>query len=343
MKVLVTGGGGFLGRYVVRDLLDAGHSVASYSRSRHAGLEAMGVPQIPGDLSDLARTRAALRGMDGVVHVAAFVRMWGLWDDFHRTNVLGTRNLIRACREEGVSRLVYTSSPSVVFGRDDLLGVDEDQPYPSRSLSAYARSKAMAEREVLQANDPAALCTTSLRPHLIYGPGDPHLLPGLAKAAKEGRLRIVGRGDNLVDFIYVENASRAHVQALEALGPGSPVCGKAYFIGQEKPVKLWDFLNWHLPLYGAAPVSRRIPGQLIYAAGALFEAAYTLLGIHEKDPPMTRFVALQLSRSHYFSHARAHRDFGYAPEVSFEEAYRRLEGHLRAGGERSGSPASVQG
>lgn len=265
--------------------------------------------------------------MDAVFHVAAKAGVWGAARDFESINVDGTRNVVAACRAQGVPKLVYTSSPSVVFGRDDLCGVNESQPYPSRYLAAYPRTKAVAERMVLEANDPK-LATVALRPHLIWGPGDPHLIPRVIDRARRGKLRQVGDGKNLVDITYIDNAAEAHVLAADALTTASACAGRAYFISQGEPVALWQWLNQLLDAVGAPKVTKRMSVGAASVLGGVLERAYTLLRL-PGEPIMTRFVANQLAKSHYFDISAARRDFGYAPRVSLTEGMSRLVGWLR--------------
>ena len=324
MRALVTGGGGFLGGAVVRLLRERGDSVRSFSRQAYPALEALGVEQRRGDLGDAAAVAAAVAGCDVVFHVAAKAGVWGPWAEYYSANVVGTEHVLAACRLHGVRRLVYTSSPSVVFAGHDEEGIDESAPYPKKFLANYPRSKAMAERLVLAANGPA-LATVALRPHLIWGPGDPHLVPRLVERARAGKLRQVGNGRNRVDTVYVTNAADAHVLAGDRLAPGSPVAGRAYFITQGEPVLLWDFINRVLQASGLPRATRRIPAWAAYAAGAILEGVYRLLRLRG-EPPMTRFVARQLATSHWFDISAARRDLGYEPRVSTEEGLRRLAG-----------------
>lgn len=324
MRILVTGGGGFLGSYIIKELLkNPSYLVTNFSRHSYPALEELGVPTIKGDLRKREDVERALdQGFDAIFHVAALAGVWGKYEDFYSINYLGTKNLIETAREKGVNRFVYTSTPSVVFGQGDLLGVDETQPYASKHLNAYSETKTLAEKLVLENNSDNFL-TCALRPHLIWGPGDPHLLPRVIQKGKEGKLKIVGDGENLVDIIYVENAALAHVQAFENLVPGSRLGGEAYFIGQERPVKLWDFINQVLSFVKAEPVMNSIDVSSAYKLGWFLEKSFKLLGIQKPEPPMTRFVALNLGKSHYFSHAKAKRDFGYTPRVSIEEGLKR--------------------
>lgn len=325
MRILVTGGGGFLGSYIIKELIkNPSYIVTNFSRHSYPHLEEMGVPTIKGDLTKKEDVIRALKhGFDAVFHVAALAGVWGDYDDYYQINFLGTKNLLEIAKENGVKKFIYTSTPSVVFGKDDILGVDENYPYPAQYLTAYAETKAMAEKLVLQTNDSKDFLTCALRPHLIWGPGDPHLIPRVIQKGKAGKLRIVGDGENLVDIIYVENAAIAHVQAFENLVPHSRVCGHAYFLGQERPVKLWDFINQILGFMKIEPVANYISIKTAYRVGSILEKVYKLAGIQKPEPPMTRFVALNLGKSHYFSHENAQRDFGYSPKISIEEGLKR--------------------
>lgn len=325
MRILVTGGGGFLGSYIIKELLkNPTYIVTNFSRHSYPSLEELGVPTIKGDLRVIEDVNRALdQGFDAIFHVAALAGVWGKYEDFYSINYLGTKNLVEVAKAKGVRRFVYTSTPSVVFGKGDLLGVDETTPYASEHLNAYSETKTMAEKLVLEMNDNKNFLTCAIRPHLIWGPGDPHLFPRVIQKGKEGKLKIVGDGENLVDIIFVENAALAHVQAFEHLTPSSPVCGQAYFVGQERPVKLWDFINQILGFVKVEPVMNAIDVTTAYRLGWALEKIFKFLGIQKPEPPMTRFVALNLGKSHYFSHAKAKKDFGYVPKVSIEEGLKK--------------------
>lgn len=324
MRVVVTGAGGFLGLYITRMLLDEGHSVTNFSRSHHKELDELGVKTIEGDLCIIGDVRNALKDQDAVFHVASKIGMWGRWQDFYFTNVVGAENILKCCQEFNIEQLVYTSTPSVAFGKKELCGVDETTPIPKKHLNFYARSKAMAEKLILRANNSTTLRTVSLRPHLIFGPGDTNLIPRVVESAKSGRLKIVGDGKNLVDVIYVENAAKAHIDAFKALTKNSSVCGNAYFLGQDEPVVLWDFINTILSNSGVKKIDTGISLKAAYRIGAMLETTYAILGKRDQDPPMTRFMALQLGKSHYFSHQNAKEDFGYQATVSTQEGVKRL-------------------
>ena len=319
--VLVTGGGGFLGKAVVKKLLQKKYSVTSFSRHHHRSLAQMGVAQIQGDLTDADAVSDAVKGMDTVFHVAARPGVWGPYAAYFAVNVTGTRHVIAACRSRGVARLIYTSSPSVIFDGSDMENVDESVPYPKNYLAPYPETKAMAEKRVLKAAG-QGLDVIILRPHLIWGPEDNHLVPRIIQRA--GRLKIVGRTDDRVDTIYVDNAALAHVLAAEKLEENPSLSGNIYFISQNEPISKWEMANAFLKAAGLPPIRGRVSARTAYMAGWLFEKIYTLLRI-EKEPPMTRFVAKELATSHWFDITRAQKELGYDPEISTQEGLKRLK------------------
>ena len=335
MHALVTGGGGFLGRYIVEQLLARGDRVRSFGRGAYPELEAMGVEVVRGDVTDRLAVERACDGVDAAFHAAALPGIAIDWRPYEQVNVRGTQHVLAACRRQGVARLVYTSSPSVVFAGADQCGVDESAPYDFAWMEAhrahYSRSKALAEQAVLAAND-AALRTSALRPHLIWGPRDNHLIPRLIARARTGRLRRVGDGTNFVDICYVENAAAAHLAAADALtqaSTASAVSGRAYYISQGEPVNCWQWIDQVLALADLPPVRKSISYPAARRLGAACEAAYRLLRLRG-EPPMTRFLAAQLAKSHWYDISAARRDFGYEPRVSTAEGMRRLGQWLNA-------------
>lgn len=323
MRALVTGGGGFLGGAIARRLVDSGARVRSFARGAYPELEAAGVEVVRGDLADDDAVAAAAAGCDVVYHVAALAGVWGRLDSYHSANVVGTENVLQACRKHGVARLVYTSSPSVIYGRHSLEGVDESVPYPTHFEAHYPRTKAIAEQAVLAANRPELL-TVALRPHLIWGPGDQHLVPRILARARSGQLRIVGDGTNLVDSIYIDNAVDAHLAAAERLVDAAQApAGRAYFLSNGEPLPMAELLNRILAAAGEPPVERKVPYRLAVAAGSALEATYRVLR-RETEPRMTRFLARQLGTAHWFDIGAARRDLEYAPRVSIDDGMARL-------------------
>ena len=333
----MTGGTGFLGRRLVERLLAAGRSVAVLGRTPAPDLEARGVRFIRASLDDDDAVRAACAGAATVFHVAAKVGVWGRHDDFFRSNVLGTRAILDGCRTHGVGRLVYTSTPSVIYNGRDLAGADESLPLTAGCPSPYPLTKAIAEREVLAANSPT-LRTVALRPHLIWGAGDPHLVPRILTRARAGRLRIVGDGHNRVDMVHVANAVDAHLLAETALmhcqlsadnaAGGNRADGRAFFITNGEPVVLWDWINGLLRTLGEPPVTKRISLGAASAIGALCEAAWRVLPLRG-EPPITRFVAAELAKDHWFDLGAARRDLGYTPRITMAAGTAELVASLK--------------
>jgi nucleoside-diphosphate-sugar epimerase len=334
MRALVTGGGGFLGAAVVRQLRARGDDVRSFARGDYPALRALGVDVVRGDLDDAAAVSRACAGVDVVFHVAAKAGIWGRADDYDRANVRGTEHILAACRRNDLRTLVFTSSPSVVFGGAPIEGGDESLAYPKRYLAHYPRTKAVAEQLVLAANDLAGLRTVALRPHLIWGPGDNHLVPRIIARARAGQLRRVGDGRAIVDSVYVENAAEAHLLAADRLradagADANHPAGKAYFITNEEPVAIGDLLDRILAAADLPPVRRAIPAPVAYAAGLVAETIFGALRV-EREPRMTRFLAKQLSTAHWFDGRAARRDLGYVPRVSIDEGMKHLAVWLRS-------------
>lgn len=324
MKILVTGGGGFLGQALCHGLVQRGHEVASFNRGHYPQLDAIGVRQLRGDLVDCEALLAAASGCDAIFHNAAKAGAWGSYASYHRANVIGTDNVIAACHAHGISRLVYTSTPSVTHRATHPVagGTADNVPYGEHLKAPYAATKRIAEKAVLAANA-ADLATVALRPRLIWGPGDHQLLPRLAERARAGRLRLVGGGDNLVDTTYIDNAAQAHFDAFESLAPGAACAGRAYFISNGEPRPMREIVNALLAAVGAPPVTKSLPFGAAYAIGAVCEAAWSLLPLRG-EPPLTRFLAEQLATTHWYDMGPARRDFGYVPQVTIAEGLERL-------------------
>ena len=325
MSTLVTGGTGFLGRRLVERLLVNDRSVTILARSPAPDLAQRGVRFVRTSLDDVDAVRAACADVETIFHTAANVGVWGRYDDFFRTNVLGTRALLEGCRAHGVKHLVYTSTPSVVYHGGDLAGADESLPLTTSCPSPYPLTKAIAEREVLAANC-ATSRTIALRPHLIWGVGDPHLVPRVLARARAGRLRIIGSGRNRVDMVHIENAVDAHFLAEQALISPSPIAsrrssdarpaaGRAFFITNGEPIILWDWINDLLRAIGEPPVTKKISLRTASAIGAFCETAWSLLPV-QTEPPMTRFIAAELAKDHWFDLTAARRDLGYTPRIT---------------------------
>lgn len=324
-KVLVTGGGGFLGSAIVTRLVKRKYHVRSFSRNPYPDLSSMGIEQIQGDICNKSEIEHALRGVDLVFHTAAKAGIWGNYSDYYTTNVTGTQNVIAGCKKHHISRLIYTSSPSVVFSGTDMEGVNESVPYPATYHAYYPQTKAIAEQVVIKAAG-RGLMTIILRPHLIWGPGDKHFVPRII--ARANRLIRVGNGKNLIDTVYIDNAAKAHILAAEALEKNPELSGNIYFISQGDPIPLWDMINHILKAAGLAPVRRSMPHNMAWLIGVMLEWVYRSFNI-TKEPRMTRFLADELAKAHWFDISAARKDLGYTPRISIKEGLRRLERWLQ--------------
>jgi len=328
VRALVTGGGGFVGGAVVRALRARGDDVVSFARGDYPLLRDLGVQTVRGNLGEPRDVLDAADGCDAVLHVAAKAGIWGPATDYERSNVLGTANVLQACRQHGISRLVHTSTPSVVHAGGDIAGGDESLPYATTFTTPYPRTKAAAERMVLTAND-LSLSTVALRPHLVWGPGDTQLVPRILQRARTGRLRLVAGGTAVIDTTYIDDAVDAHLLAVDRLGPGAACAGRAYFISSGDPRPVGEVVNAILAAGGLPPVTASVPLPVAEAAGAAAETLWHLLR-RTDDPPMTRFLARQLATAHWFDISAARRDLGYHPTVGVDEGMRRLAASLQA-------------
>lgn len=325
-RVAVTGGGGFVGSNLVRQLLAQGMETRIIGRGSYPELAKAGAIPCRGDIRDQAFLEQAFSGCDTVFHVAAKAGIWGSREEYFSINLIGTENVLAACRKNQIPRLIYTSTPSVVFAGQDIVGGDESLPYPDKFLCHYAASKAAAERAVLAANG-LGLATVALRPHLVWGPGDTNLIPRLVERGRKGALKRVGEGQNLVDISYIDNVVYAHLLAAENLAGVGSAAGRAYFISQGEPVSLWSWIDEFFGLVGVEPVRKSVSFRKARLAGEIMEAIYGLLCI-EREPLMTRFLAEQLAHSHWFSLAAARRDLGYRPRVTTGEGLKRTAAWL---------------
>jgi nucleoside-diphosphate-sugar epimerase len=261
-----------------------------------------------------------------VYHIAAKPGIWGSYDEFHAVNTQGTLNVIEACINASVDLLIYTSSPSVVFDGTDMAGVDESVGYADHYRCPYPRTKALAEQAVIKAAKAKKLPAIVLRPHLIWGPGDNHLVPRIVTRAR--RLIQIGDGTNLVDTVYIDNAADAHLQAERALRKTPSLTGNIYFISQDEPVALWSIINAILEAAGKPPVEKTMSVPMARALGSACEMVYRWLPFNS-EPPMTRFLADELATSHWFDISAAKKDLGYHPDVSIEEGLKRLRRWLQ--------------
>jgi 2-alkyl-3-oxoalkanoate reductase len=328
MRVLVTGAGGFLGRAIVERLMARGDQVHGVQRSAAPDLERLGVTLFRGDLSDPELAMRASAGCEAIIHVAAKAGHWGSYASYFSANVLATRTILAAAKAYGIGKLVYTSTPSVAHGGGDLAGVDESVPTPKTFHAHYPATKAIAEAEVLAANSPS-LSSCALRPHLIWGPGDNHLLPRLIQRAQSGKLRFVGDGQNLIDTMYIDNAADAHLLALDRLQPKAACAGRAYFLSNGEALPMKTIINRLLACAGMAPVDRHLPIGLARVIAHLMQISYALLPL-PGEPLLTPFLVDQFTTAHWYNIDAARRDLGFTVKISIDEGMERLREHLAA-------------
>ncbi|MEN8203282.1 MAG: SDR family NAD(P)-dependent oxidoreductase [Bacteroidota bacterium] len=329
MNVLVTGGGGFMGMALIKRLIKEGHKITSFSRREYPLHWALGINSIQADIRDYEEVEKACKNRDVVFHLAAKVGIWGDYDSYYSTNVTGTRNLIEACKKQGVGRIVFTSSSSVVFDGSDLDGIDESYPYPENFGSHYSATKAMAEQMILEANS-EKLKTISLRPHLVWGPYDAHLIPGILKRASSGKLRRIGKHEHFIDTTYIDNMTDAIVLAAQALQTKPEAAGRNFFITNGEPARVWDFVNSIIQIAGHEPIQKRIPENVaMFAAGTaeFFHKSFKM----KSEPFMTTFAIKELCTNHWFDISNARDVLGYNPAISYAEGFKNLKTYLRIG------------
>ena len=326
MNICVLGGGGFLGRYIIEQLIDSGYkNITSFTRSKQLELEALGIITVYGDLKNKEDVFKACKGQNLIIHTAAKAGVWGDRQDYFDINVTGTQNVIDACLEYKIKNLVYTSSPSIAYSADcDVCNMNENNPIPENHSSFYSETKAIAEKLVLDVNS-SKLRTISLRPHLLWGPRDVHLIPRLIDGGKKNKLAIIGNGKNIVDLTYIENAAAAHLCAVKALlNNNEDAFGKAFFISDDNPVCLWKWIDDFFEEMEIPKIRKKISYKNAFRIGWILEKIYR--GLHiKKEPPMTPFIAGQLAFSHYFDITRAKEILGYKAKYSNKEGIDKIK------------------
>lgn len=316
MRVLVTGASGLLGGAVADEILRRGHEVRTFQR-RPSGVA--GAEDATGSVTDRGAVSAAMTGVDAVVHLAARVSLAGDPAEFETVNVGGTATLLEAARRAGATRFVYISSPSVAHSGASIVGDDALPADPDHARGDYARSKAKGELTALAA-DASGFAVVAVRPHLVWGPGDTQLVQRIVDRARSGRLPLLDHGTSLIDTIYIDNAATGIAQALER---AEDVHGNSYVLTNGEPRPVAELLAGICLAAGVTPPTRSVPAGLATAAGSIIERAWRVKpGLDE--PPMTRFLAEQLSTAHWFDQRRTRRDLEWAPAVSLDEGFARL-------------------
>jgi 2-alkyl-3-oxoalkanoate reductase len=332
VKVLVTGSTSLLGGAVAELLRARGDDVTVFQR--HPSPRRM--REVLGDVADPRAVEAAVAGSDVVIHAAAKVDVIGPWSAYEATNIIGTANLLEASRKASVGRFVYVSSPSVAHAGHSLVGVPAGPADPDRARDNYSRSKAAAEQLALAAGT-GDLSVVAVRPHLVWGPGDTQLIGRIVTRARQGRLAIVGTGAALIDTTYIDNAADAIVAAADR---ADRLNGRALVVSNGQPRPVRELLNRIAQAAGLGPPRLRVPAGLARAAGSVFEQAWGRLQ-RDDEPPITRFLAEQLSTAHWFDQRETRRALGWRPEVDLEEGFSRLETWLWSEAQSSVSLAGI--
>ncbi len=333
MKAVVTGSSGFVGRHLVRALAARGDSVVAMDVVPRSDLEGVsGISQVKADLCDASSLREVVSGADAVFHVASRVQTQEHGaDEVFAINVGGTESLLEACRKEGVRRFVYTSSASVVYAGADIEGGDETLPYPLHFHAPYAETKAIAEKKVLAAHGREGILSCSIRPHIVFGPGDLRFLPAILERARKGKLKAyVGDAKKVSDFTYVDNLVHGLILAGDAMVEGHAAGGQAYFITNGEPVPFWEFVGRVLDGVGHPRPTIRIPFPIAYGAAAVREGIDRLRNVPTSEASLTRFAIRYLTTHHYFTIAKAKRDLGYQPKVGLQAGIDATIASLRA-------------
>lgn len=321
-RVLVTGTSGMLGGAVAQLLHDRGFLVRTLQRS------AVDSPweSVQGSVADPNVAARAVAGLDAVVHLAAKVSFTGAWDEFVATNIVGTRQLLAAAQHEGVRDFVFVSSPSVAHFGASIVGADAGTANPLLARGHYARSKAAAE-EIALAQDSPTFRVTALRPHIVWGPGDTQLVERVVERARAGRLPLLDGGRALIDTTYVDNAAEAIVRGLERMDQAH---GQALVITNGEPRPVGELIAGICAAAGVPAPGYSLPGWLARGAGSFIEKAWTAAGSRgwvQDEPPMTRFLAEQLSTAHWFDQRHTQAVLDWTPRVSLDKGLARLAAH----------------
>lgn len=325
MNVLVTGATSLIGRYTVDALVRHGHEVTTLQRGALPG-----VSSIRGAITDRHPVVRACAGKDAVIHLAAKVGVTGAWREYERTNVHGTELLIDVAQHARVSRFVHVSSPSVAHSGSALVGVGAVPADPRTTRGHYATSKALAEISALDASS-GDFPVVAIRPHLVWGPGDTQLIGRIIERARRGRLALIGSGAALIDTTYVSNVADALVAALDR---APSLGGRALVVSNGEPRTVHELVQ---RITGSADVDwrpRHVPTSVATAGGAVVERLWDRLG-RTDDPPMTSFLAEQLSTAHWFDQRDTRAALRWEPAVSLAEGFDHLRRSFARGDRRS--------
>ena len=312
-KVLVTGATGFLGKYVVEELVEHGYQVRAFGRNRAIGqsLVNASVTFIQGDLTNQEDLTKACQKMDMVVHAGALSTVWGPWEDFYQTNVLGTKYILETCREAKIERLVYVSSPSIYAAPRDQLDIKESDAPQENRLNNYIRSKLASEKLFKDYPDVSSVI---LRPRGLFGIGDTSILPRVLNLSQKIGIPLIGDGRQLMDMTCVENVALAIRLALET----PQAAGEVYNITNGEPRAFRNLIEETLRGLGYPIRYRKIPAPLVCAISSSLEFIYKSLKL-KGEPALTRYTYYLLRYSQTLDISKAERDLGYRPKITISE------------------------
>ncbi len=332
-KCLITGSAGFVGRALTSTLLERGYAVHALD-VRRGSIEDARVESFIGDIRDYDIVRAATEGCRTVFHCASVMNFLGLCRtsirrEVHGINVAGTGNVVRACRETGVSGLVYTSSHCVCYDPGGVIDGDESRPYAERYLDLYGITKTKAEKIVLAANESKGLHTIALRPGGLWGPDDDcYMLSKFIQQLLKGRLvATIGKQSAMIDYTHIDNLIQAKILAASSLVERPEIVGgQAYFVMDEEPMNLMEWLRPLIEALGYEVPKRSIPAAPMYWLAFLAECLHYIGG---PRPFMTRLEVHNMSSVFTFRSDRARRDLGYRPTTGNEEGMRDIIHHFK--------------
>jgi len=319
VQIFITGASGFIGGAIAK-ALSATHNVHAMSRSGGSNehLRAFGATPVRSELGAIKPEHLA--GCEVVIHCAAFVKQWGTREEFWRTNVDGTAQLLQVARQAGVTRFIHVGTEAALFHGQDMREIDETYPYPTSTPFLYPETKAAAEKLVLAANAPG-FETICLRPRFVWGPGDQTILPVVKKMVKAGMFMWIDQGRVRTSTTHIANFVHAVTQALSH-GRG----GQAYFITDDSTTTVREFLTALLKTQGLTPSNTSIPGPLARTLAAILAGVWNLLRL-KTEPPLTRFAAAMASSECTIRIDKARSDLHYAPVITRDEGLAELTMH----------------
>src|SRR5690625_4758532 len=312
-NVLVTGASGVLGSGVAQALRNAGANVTVLQRSE-SGLD--GVQEVRGSVTDSQAVAKAVEGVDSVIHVAAKVSVSGPLEQYQHVNVEGTRTVLSAAQEAGVARWIHISSPSVAHAGHSIIGAGDEPADPQAARGHYAATKATDEIPALAA-DSCAFRVLVLRPHLMWGPGDTQLTERIIDRARRNRLPLLDGGTALVDTLFSVNAVEAIIAAIAAV---DRTHGEPLVLTNGQPRPIGEMIRRIAVAGGAQEPRLNLPSGLAKTAGSIIESFWDAEQRGD-EPPITRFLAEQMSTAHWFDQRRTQEVLQWRPRISLEEGF----------------------